>query len=144
MPGGGGGLVSTAHDYMRFALMLANDGELDGARILSRKTVDLMMANHTPEQVFGPRPLGRAAGRTFANGGLGVGFGLTGSVIVDPGATGLPMSAGSFGWGGAASTYFWVDREEELAAVFMTQLVLSGTYPLRAHLLSLVNSAIVD
>ncbi len=73
-----------------------------------------------------------------------MGFGLTGSVIVDAASTGLPISEGSFGWGGAASTYFWVDRKEELAVVFMTQLVLSGSYPLRAQLMSGVNSAIVD
>jgi CubicO group peptidase (beta-lactamase class C family) len=144
MPGGGGGLVSTARDYLRMALMLANGGVLDGRRILGRKTVDLMLANHLPESEFGLRPLGAAAARSFANDGAGVGFGLSGSVLVHPELTGLPASAGTFSWGGAASTFFWVDREEDLAVVFMTQLVLSETYPLRAELLRGVNSAISD
>jgi CubicO group peptidase (beta-lactamase class C family) len=144
MPGGGGGMVSTARDYMRFALMLLGGGELDGERVLSRKTVELMMANHLPEEVFGASPLGHAAARTYANGGRGVGFGLTGSVIDEPQLTGLPVSAGTFGWGGAASTFFWVDPVEQVAVVFMTQLVLSGTYPIRSELLRGVNAAIVD
>jgi CubicO group peptidase (beta-lactamase class C family) len=144
MPGGGGGLVSTARDYLRLALMLANGGELDGRRVLGRKTVDLMLANHLPESEFGPRPLGSAAARSFANGGLGVGFGLSGSVLVHPELTGVPASPGTFSWGGAASTFFWVDREEDIAVVFMTQLVLSETYPLRAELLRGVNGAIID
>jgi CubicO group peptidase (beta-lactamase class C family) len=144
MPGGGGGLVSTARDYLRFAAMLAAGGELDGARILGRKTVDLMLANHLDPETFGDRPLGASAARSYANGGLGVGFGLTGSVIVEPAWTGLPVSRGTFGWGGAASTFFWVDREEDLVAVFMTQLVLSGSYPLRPELMRGVNAAIVD
>ena len=144
MPGGGGGMVSTARDYLRMALMLESGGELDGRRILGRKTVDLMLANHLAESEFGTRPLGGAAARSFANGGLGVGFGLTGSVFTHPELTGLPVSAGTFSWGGAASTFFWVDREEGIAVVFMTQLVLSETYPLRAELLRGVNAAITD
>jgi CubicO group peptidase (beta-lactamase class C family) len=144
MPGGGGGLVSTVHDYMRFALMLANNGELDGTRILSRKTVDLMMSNHMPASEFGDRPLGVLGDRLFANGGRGVGFGFTGSVIVDPAATTLPGSAGTFSWGGAASTFFWVDREEDLVGLFMTQLIPSGSYPLRPELLLMTYQSIAD
>jgi CubicO group peptidase (beta-lactamase class C family) len=142
MPGGGGGLVSTARDYLRMALMLANGGELDGRRILSRKTVDLMLANHLPEADFGRRPLGASMARSFANGGEGIGFGLSGAVFVEPQLTGVPASAGTFSWGGAASTFFWVDREEQIAVVFMTQLVLSETWPLRAELLRGVNAAL--
>jgi len=144
MPGGGGGLVSTAPDYMRFALMLENDGELDGVRVLGRKSIDLMMANHMPEQDFGLRPLGPMAQRLFANGGLGVGFGLTGSVFTEPAWTTLPVSKGTFSWGGAANTFFFVDREEELALVFMTQLVPSGVVPVRPILFTLGFQAIAD
>jgi len=143
MPGGGGGLVSTAGDYLRFALMLENDGKLDGVRVLSRKSVDLMMADHMPVEEFGSTPLG-AMGERFANGGRGVSFGLSGAVFTDPAATALPISAGLFSWGGAASTFFWVDRSEDLAVVFMTQLIPSGTYPLRAELMLLTYQAIVD
>ncbi len=144
MPGGGGGMVASARDYMRFALMLLGRGELDGRRVLSPKTVDLMLASHLPDDVFGSAPLGFSSARTYANGGRGVSFGLTGSVIVEPQLTGLPVSRGTFGWGGAASTFFWVDPAEEVAVVFMTQLVLSGSYPLRGELLRGVNAAIVD
>ncbi len=144
MPGGGGGMVASAHDYMRFALMLGNAGELDGRRILSPRTVELIMSSHLPPEDFGARPLKYAVGETYANGGLGVGFGLTGSVITDPALTGLPVSKGTFGWGGAASTFFWVDPKEDIAVVFMTQLVISRTYPLRAVLLKGVNAALLD
>ena len=144
MPGGGGGMVASAHDYMRFALMLGNAGELDGRRILSPPSVELIMSSHLPPEDFGARPLQYAVGGTYANGGLGVGFGLSGSVITDPASTGLPVSKGTFGWGGAASTFFWVDPEEDIAVVFMTQLVISSTYPLRAELLKGVNAALLD
>jgi len=144
MPGGGGGMVASAHDYMRFALMLGNAGELDGRRVLSPPSVELIMSSHLPPENFGARPLKYAVGGTYANGGLGVGFGLSGSVITDPALTGLPVSKGTFGWGGAASTFFWVDPEEDIAVVFMTQLVVSGTYPLRAELLKGVNAALLD
>ena len=137
-------MVASARDYLRFAMMLTQNGELDGTRILSRKTVDLMMSDHVPPDEFGERPLGAAGGRAFANGGLGVGFGLTGSVFSRPALTGLPVSRGTFSWGGAASTFFWSDREEQLSVVFMTQLVLSSTYPLRGQLLAGVNAAVID
>ena len=144
MPGGGGGLVSTASDYMRFALMLENDGELEGAQVLSPKSVDLMMSDHMPVEQFGSTPLGAMGERLFANGGRGVSFGLSGAVITEPAATTLPVSAGLFSWGGAASTFFWVDRSEDLAVVFMTQLIPSGTYPIRPELMLLTYQAIVN
>ena len=144
MPGGGGGLVASAADYMRFARMLTNGGELDGRRVLSPATTELMMANHLPAVDFGLRPLSLSTAKVYANDGLGVGFGLTGSVITDPAATGLPVSLGTFGWGGAASTFFWVDPKEEITVVFMTQLLLSNTYPLRGHLMKGVNAALLD
>ena len=144
MPGGGGGMVATAHDYMRFALMLLGGGELDGTRLLGPRTVKLMMSNHLPAVDFGPRPLRFTAGSDYANGGLGVGFGLTGSVITEPAFTGLPVSGGSFGWGGAASTFFWVDPAEDIAVVFMTQLLPSNSTSIRAHLMKGVNAALLD
>ena len=144
MPGGGGGLVATARDYLRFAQMLSNGGELDGHRVLSPRTVELMMSNHLAPVDFGVRPLHYLAGDTYANGGLGLGFGLTGSVVTDPPYTGLPVSKGTFSWGGAASTFFWVDPEEDITVVFMTQLMASNTYPLRAHLMKGVNAALLD
>lgn len=143
MPGGGGGLVSTARDYMRFALMLLGRGELDGVRVLSPQTVDLMMSNHLPEALFGPNPMKEMFSDLYANDALGVGFGLTGSVIVEPALTGLAVSKGTFGWGGAASTFFWVDPEEDIAVVFMTQLVPSRSYPLRPELMKGVSAAII-
>lgn len=144
MPGGGGGLVSTAADYLRFAQMLLDGGAGNGVRLLSPKTVELMMSNHLSVEDFGPRPLRAMAGSVYANEGLGVGFGFTGSVIVDGPATGLPISEGTFGWGGAASTFFWVDPEESIAVVFMTQLVPSSAYPIRAELMKGVQAAILD
>jgi CubicO group peptidase (beta-lactamase class C family) len=144
MPGGGGGLVSTAGDYMRFALMLLQDGQLGDQQLLSRRTVELMMSNHLSPVDFGHRPLSLTAGDNYANGGLGIGFGLTGSVVTDPALTGLPISKGDFGWGGAASTFFWVDPVEDLAVVFMTQLLPSSSYPIRAHLMKGVNAALLD
>nr|VFK21108.1 MAG: CubicO group peptidase, beta-lactamase class C family [Candidatus Kentron sp. LFY] len=110
---GGHGLFSTTQDYMRFALMLIGNGALDGARILGRKTVELMHANHLPSELL---PF-EDAGVTFD----GYGFGLGSRTMMDVGAAGIPGSIGEFGWAGAASTYYWVDPAEELVGVFMTQ-----------------------
>ncbi|MGE0621371.1 MAG: serine hydrolase domain-containing protein [Pseudomonadales bacterium] len=105
---GGGGLVSTASDYLRFSQMLLNGGELDGVRILSPKTVALMTTNH-----LGDIPMGF--------GRRGVGFGLDFAVVEDPGEVGEIGSAGEYNWGGAAGTRFWVDPKESLIGVFMVQ-----------------------
>jgi CubicO group peptidase (beta-lactamase class C family) len=105
---GGGGLVSTTRDYLRFSQMLLNGGELDGVRILSPKTIELMTTNH-----LGDIPMG--FGRTGA--GFGLGFGL----VLDPGRVGEVSSAGEYNWGGAAGTRFWVDPEENLIGIFMVQ-----------------------
>jgi CubicO group peptidase (beta-lactamase class C family) len=138
---GGGGLLGTASDYLRFAQMLANRGTLDGARILGPKTVDLMASNHLP---------GGGDMRSFAfPGGYGevgfdgMGFGLTVAVSKGPVATQGLGSAGEYLWGGAASTIFWVDPAEELVVVFMTQLIPSGTFDFRGQLKSLVYSSLV-
>ena len=110
---GGHGLFSTTQDYMRFALMLLNNGTLDGVRILGRKTLELMHANHIP-----------AALLPWDVGGLptyGYGFGLGSRTLMDVGAAGIPGTVAEFGWAGAASTYYWVDPDEEFVGVFMTQ-----------------------
>jgi CubicO group peptidase (beta-lactamase class C family) len=110
---GGGGLVSTARDYARFAQMLLAGGELDGRRILARKTVELMTLDHLSDAERSAPFLKRIS--------AGSGFGLGVSVVIDAAAHGRPGSAGSYGWGGAAGTHFWVDPREELACVVMVQ-----------------------
>ncbi len=138
---GGGGLVSTAADYMRFANMLLNRGELDGARILAPKTIDLMASNHLP----GGSDLTEMSRSLFSEStNAGVGFGLGFAVVFDPPQTLIPCSLGEFYWGGAASTAFWVDPMEDVTAVFMTQLLPSSTYPIRRELRTLVYSALME
>ncbi|MCE9621956.1 MAG: beta-lactamase family protein [Actinomycetia bacterium] len=138
---GGSGLQSTAYDFHRFAQMLANEGELDGVRFLSPRTVRYMASNHLPGKVdlsaFG-RPLHSET--TYD----GVGFGLGVSVTIDPVKARVPGNVGDFGWGGAASTTFWVDPVEHMAVQFFTQLLPSGTHPLRSQLKQLVSQALVD
>jgi CubicO group peptidase (beta-lactamase class C family) len=112
---GGGGLVSTAEDYLRFGLMLQNGGELDGARVLGRRTVRLMTLNHIPHLMRLPAI---RSGRAF---GPGYGYGLGGRVLVDERA-GLWGSAGSYGWNGALGTLFFVDHAQEVAAMLLTQI----------------------
>ena len=138
---GGGGLVSTMSDYLRFAEMLRRQGQLDDVRLLSPRTVRYMTKNHLPGGVdltaFG-RPL--FSETTFD----GVGFGLLGSVTLDPVKAKTAGSAGEFGWGGAASTFFWVDPVEDITCVFMTQLLPSNTHPIRSQLKQLVHQALLD
>jgi len=138
---GGGGLVGTAADYMRFANMLVNRGELDGARILAPKTIDLMASNHLP----GGADLTQVSRSLFSEStNAGVGFGLGFAVVFDPPQTLVPCSLGEFYWGGAASTAFWVDPMEDVTAVFMTQLLPSSTYAIRRELRTLVYSALME
>jgi CubicO group peptidase (beta-lactamase class C family) len=138
---GAGGLVSTTHDYVAFCQMLANGGQLDGRRVLGRKTIELMTANHLP----GGASLADLAIGGFGEAGFeGVGFGLGFAVGLGPAATAMAGSAGEYYWGGAASTAFWVDPAEDLFAVFMTQLFPSIAYPFRAQLRALVYQAIDD
>jgi CubicO group peptidase (beta-lactamase class C family) len=138
---GGGGLVSSAYDYHRFAQMLLRGGELDGTRLLSPRTVAMMASNHLPGNVD-LEAIGRPlfAETTFD----GVGFGLGVSVTIDPIKTRVPSTVGEFGWGGAASTAFWVDPVEDITAVFLTQLLPSSTHPIRPQLKQLVSQALVD
>jgi CubicO group peptidase (beta-lactamase class C family) len=138
---GGGGLVGTAADYMRFATMLVNGGELDGARILAPKTVRLMASNHLP----GGQDLTQLSRSLFSEStNAGVGFGLGFAVVFDPAQTLIPCSKGEFYWGGAASTAFWVDPLEKVTAVFMTQLLPSSTYPIRRELRTLAYAALME
>jgi CubicO group peptidase (beta-lactamase class C family) len=138
---GGGGLVSTAADYLRFANMLLNGGELDGARVLAPKTLRLMTSNHLP----GGKDLTELSRSLFSEStNAGVGFGLGFAVVFDPPKTLIPCSVGEFYWGGAASTAFWVDPVEEVTAVFMTQLLPSSSYPIRRELRTLVYGALVE
>ncbi|KJK21249.1 beta-lactamase [Burkholderiaceae bacterium 16] len=138
---GGGGLVSTAADYMRFARMLLQGGELDGVRLLGTKTLTLMTSNHLPGGVDLPR-MSRSM---FSEANYdGVGFGLGFATTVAPAATMIPGSAGDFFWGGAASTFFWVDPQEDLIGLFLTQLLPSSAYPVRRQLRTLVYSAITE
>ncbi len=138
---GGGGLVSTAADYFRFSQMLLNGGEIDGVRILGRKTIELMTLNHLPG---GQDLTGLARGRFAETTYDGVGFGLGFSVQLGPERTGVIGSAGEYAWGGAASTAFWVDPVEELVVIFLTQLMPSTTFNFRGQLKPLVYSAICD
>ncbi|HVS64479.1 MAG TPA: serine hydrolase domain-containing protein [Thermoanaerobaculia bacterium] len=110
MPSGGGGMVSTASDYMRFCLMMLNGGELDGVRLLSPKTVELMTTSH-----LGDIPMGLGRG--------GYGFGLGFAVATDLGEIGELTSEGEYNWGGAAGTAFWIDPQEELIGIYMVQII---------------------
>jgi CubicO group peptidase (beta-lactamase class C family) len=139
--GGGGGLVSTAHDYDRFTRMLLSGGALDGARVLSPRTLRFMTRNHLPGGAMLPA---LARGQFAETAYEGMGFGLGFGVLLDPVALKIPASAGEFTWGGAASTAFWVDPAEEITAAFYTQLLPSSTYPIRGELRQLVYTALVD
>jgi CubicO group peptidase (beta-lactamase class C family) len=144
MLSGGGGLVSTAADYNRFLQMLlprpeSPAGELDGARLLSPRTVSYMARNHLPGnkdlEQYG-RPLNAESPQR------GVGFGLGFAVVLDPVPGRVDCSPGELSWGGAASTAFWIDRAEELTATFFTQLIPSSAHPIRSQLRQLVYQAL--
>jgi CubicO group peptidase (beta-lactamase class C family) len=138
---GGGGLVSTAADYHRFTQALLNRGELDGSRILGSRTLAYMARNHLP----GGADLESIGRRLFAETTFdGVGYGLGFAVLLDPVANKVLSTPGELAWGGAASTFFFVDPAEQLTAIFLTQLVPSSTYPLRSELRQLVHQALVD
>jgi CubicO group peptidase (beta-lactamase class C family) len=139
---GGGGLLATATDYLRFTRMLLNGGELDGVRLLGRKTIELMTMNHLPN--------GQDLTQLALPGGFsesayaGVGFGLGFSVMLNPAQTQIVGSVGEYAWGGAASTAFWIDPVEDMIVIFMTQLMPSSSYPVRRELRTLTYAAIVD
>jgi CubicO group peptidase (beta-lactamase class C family) len=138
---GGGGLVSTSADYHRFNSMLLNRGELDGTRIVSRKTIDLMTTNHLP----GGSDLASMSQSLFSETtNAGVGFGLGFAVTTNVAPTLIPGSAGEFYWGGMFSTAFFVDPVERISMVFMTQLSPSSAYPIRRELKTMIYSALND
>jgi len=138
---GGGGLASTIGDYLKFCLMLGNGGELNGARILSPKTLEFMTLNHLP----GGKTIRDMGDNTFSESRMdGSGFGLGWAVTTDVVATTQPGSVGTFSWGGMASTFFWIDPVEDLIAIQMTQLMPSGAYPIRPQLQQLVYAAIEE
>ncbi len=123
---GGAGLLSTAADYSRFLEMMRRGGELDGRRYLSRKSVELMVSNHLGKIDYNP----------------GMGFGLGFSIRMDLGAAGEPGSVGEFGWGGAYHSEYWVDPEEGLTVVYMTQLLPAGDIDDHGKLRALIYQAI--
>lgn len=136
---GGGGLVGTIGDYMRFCRFLLGRGTLDGVRLLGRKTVALMMSNH-----LGGDMAAMGTARFSESSYTGIGFGLGFSVMLDPAAAQIVGTPGECAWGGAASTAFWVDPAEDMAVVLFTQLTPSSTYPIRRELRVLTYAALVD
>ena len=137
---GGGGLVSTALDYHRFCRMLLGHGELDGVRIVGRKTLELMTMNHLP----GGSDLAAMSRSLFSEAAnAGTGFGLGFAVNLDPARSMVPGSVGEFYWGGLYSTAFFVDPVEQVSMVFMTQLSPSSVYPIRRELKTLIYAALV-
>jgi CubicO group peptidase (beta-lactamase class C family) len=138
---GGGGLVSTASDYLKFCEMLRGLGAYEGTRVLGRKTAEYMMRNHLP----GNADLTSMGQPVFSETAYdGIGFSLAGSVVIDAAKAKALCSEGEFAWGGVASTGFWVDRAEGIVAIFMTQLTPSSSYPIRRELRSLVYQAITE
>ena len=138
---GGGGLCSTAADYLTFCRALLNGGELGGVRLLGPKTLKLMASNHLPGGVDLP-----AMSRSmFAEAAYnGIGFGLGFAVTMHPVQTLIAGSPGEFNWGGAATTSFFIDPAEELITIFMTQVLPSSAYPLRRELRTMVYAAITE
>lgn len=138
---GGGGLVGTAADYLRFCECIRRGGELDGVRLLGPKTVWLMRQNHLP----GGRDLADLSRSLFSEAMYhGVGFGLGFAMTTDVARTGVAGSRGEFWWGGAASTAFWIDPVEDISVVFLTQFMPSNLYPIRRELRTMVNAAVIE
>ena len=141
---GGGGMLASAGDYERFCQMLLNGGELDGVRILSRKTVELMTSDQLPPSIerhsavalsldaFGPTPE------------MGTSFGLGFAVRTDPGRNPVPGSVGDFSWAGITGTYFWVDPKEKLAVVLMVQIPRAALVPYWRQTRTLVYQALIN
>jgi CubicO group peptidase (beta-lactamase class C family) len=132
---GGSGLVSTTHDYIRFAQLVQNKGELEGVRLLGKKTVELMTANHVPAALL---PI--SMGEPWPGFGFGLGF----SVMLDVPQSGMMGSVGLHGWGGWANTHFWIDPVEQLIGILMLQYIPSGTHPVTNDFRTAVYQAITD
>ena len=138
---GGGGLIGTIGDYHRFCAMLLNKGELEGARIVAPKTLELMTTNFLP----GGADLASISRSLFSETtSAGSGFGLGFAMVIDPAKTLMPASKGEFYWGGAYSTAFFVDPVEAITMVFMTQLYPSSAYPVRRQLKTLIYAALME
>lgn len=138
---GGGGLTGSIGDYGRFCQMLLNDGELEGERVLGRKTVEYMRQNHLPEN----RDMAAMGQPVWSETSYdGIGFGLGYAVVIDPVKAHIVTSPGEYHWGGAASTFFWLDPVEDMYVVFFTQLIPSSTYPIRRELRTAVYQALAS
>jgi len=138
---GGGGLVGTAADYMKFCRMLLKGGTVKDHRLVSPKTIAFMTMNHLP----GGRELSEMSRSLFTEAVYaGLGFGLGFAVVLDRARTMTPGNVGEYFWGGAASTAFWIDPKDEIAVVFMTQLLPSSSYPIRQQLRTLVYAALEE
>lgn len=134
---GGGGMVGTIDDYMAFAKFLST-GLAGRERLMSPHILRFMQRNHLPSDIAAMGP------RSFAEQPMqGLGFGIGGSVVLDPARSGVPSSEGDFSWGGMASTFFWIDPVHDIQAVFFTQLAPSSSYPARAELKALVHGALL-
>lgn len=141
---GGGGLVSTTYDYMRFCRMMLNGGSLDGVQILSPKTVQMFSRNFLPGNAL-VSEMGAGLGVFTESGYDGIGFSIGCGVTMDLSKTMLPGSVGEYFWGGAASTAFWIDPKEDLTVVFMTQVIGSDArLTLRRNLRTLAYSAMTE
>jgi CubicO group peptidase (beta-lactamase class C family) len=138
---GGGGLTASMRDYARFCQMLMRGGELDGARLLSPKTIAHMRQNQLPDN----RDMAAMGQPVWSETSYdGIGFGLGWAVVVDPVKAKIVTSVGEHHWGGAASTFFWLDPAEDLYVIFLTQLMPSSTYPIRRELRARVYQALLD
>jgi CubicO group peptidase (beta-lactamase class C family) len=134
---GGSGLVSTTTDYLQFAQCILNRGELNGVRLLGPRTVALMTCNHLPTALLpisfeGTEPM------------LGMGFGLGFGVMLDAAQTGVMGSVGDHSWGGFAETFFWIDPQEDMIAILMSQYLPSQTYPIRKEFRTVVYQALIS
>jgi CubicO group peptidase (beta-lactamase class C family) len=139
---GAGGMVSTASDYMRFCKMLANGGELDGRRIIGPRTLAYMACNHLPGGCDLAQMSPASAGETSR---AGVGFGLGFACVLDPTVLGGLSVPGEYYWGGAASTAFFVNPNEDgLVMIFLTQLTPSSSYPIRREMRTAIYASIID
>lgn len=134
MQSGGGGLTGTIDDYLKFAEMLRAGGK----GIVSPSTLRFMMRNHLPGEIASMGP------SSFAEQPMeGMGFGIGGAVVLDPARARVPGSVGDFSWGGMASTFFWVDPQNDLSVVFFTQLSPSSSYPSRSELKAMIHGALM-
>ena len=140
-PSGGGGLVSTAADYMRFCECLRRGGAIGDVRLIGPKTLALMRANHLP----GGKDLSEMSISLFSEALFnGVGFGLGFAMTTDVAKTQVAGSPGEYWWGGAASTAFWIDPVEDICVVFLTQFMPSTLYPIRRELRTMINAAVLE